>query len=284
MTIKTLFAFAFALLAATLVIPPEVEAKRFGGGMSLGKQYSMPRKAAPPAQVQQPAAARPAAAATGGSGRWLGPLAGLAAGGLLAALFFGDAFEGIQAFDILLIAALAIGGILLFRAMRRSAPTPAGAGAHGGSLGSGVPPRTAPMPPISGGPASAGAEGDVPAWFDGPAFVEGAKTHYIRLQAAWDQADFSDIREYTTPQLFAELKRERDQLGPARQYTEVVTLSAELLGVQRDGDQAVASIRFSGLVREEEGGGANSVDEIWHVQHRWESSEGDWLISGIQQA
>ena len=59
MKIKSLFAFVFALVAATLITLPEAEAKRFGGGMNLGKQYSMPRSAPRPAQTQQPAAASP---------------------------------------------------------------------------------------------------------------------------------------------------------------------------------------------------------------------------------
>lgn len=284
MITKTLFAFAFALLAATLITVPEAEAKRFGGGMSLGKQYSAPRTAAPPRQAQQPGAAtRPGAA--GGASRWLGPLAGLAAGGLLASLFFGDAFEGLQIMDMLLIVALIVGGVMLFRAMRRGSQ-PAGAGAHGGPVTAGFRADEGRMLPASATAASAadGAGDEAPVWFDGPGFIEGAKAHFIRLQAAWDQSDFRDIREYTAPQLFSELKLERERLGPAHQYTEVVTLDAELLGLQRDGDLAVASIRFSGLIREEESAAANQVNEIWHVQHPWDSSVGDWLIAGIQQA
>ena len=286
MKIKNLFAFVFAMLAAAMIALPEAEAKRFGGGMHLGKQYSMPRSAPRPAQTQQPAAvsSRPAAPAASGASRWLGPLAGLAAGGLLASLLFGDAFEGVQILDILLFGALLAGGVMLFRAMRRGAPSIAGAGANGGSVAAGGRPdadlsHSASLPvPVESG------EGEAPIWFDGPAFVEGAKTHYIRLQAAWDQADFRDIREYTAPQLFAELKRERDRLGPEAQFTEVVTLNAELMGVQRHGDRAVASIRFSGLVREEERAAAHPVSEIWHVEHAWDSRDGDWLIVGIQQS
>lgn len=284
MITRTVFALTIAVLATALATAPNAEAKRFGGGMSLGKQYSMPRSAPPARQAQQPAGARPSAGAAGGASRWLGPLAGLAAGGLLASLFFGDAFQGLNIFDIVLIAALAIGGLILFRVMRRGAPAAAGAGAHGGPVATGY--RTAERQGpsfASSGSTGSGGEG-APAWFDGSDFVEGAKTHFIRLQAAWDQADFRDIREYTAPQLFAELKRERERLGPAAQFTEVVTLNAELLGVQRDEDQAIASIRFSGLIREEEGGGANQVNEIWHVQHPWGTSAGDWLIVGIQQA
>jgi predicted lipid-binding transport protein (Tim44 family) len=63
----------------------------------------------------------------------------------------------------------------------------------------------------------------------------------------------------------------------------VVTLNAELMQVERDDDLVVASVRFSGLIREETDGPAQPFDEIWHVQHPWASSEGDWLIAGIQQ-
>jgi predicted lipid-binding transport protein (Tim44 family) len=131
-------------------------------------------------------------------------------------------------------------------------------------------------------PSDASAS-DAPVWFDDAGFIDGAKTHFIRLQAAWDQSDFRDIRDYTTPQLFAEIKRERESLGDAPNYTEVVTLKAELLSVQRDADQVVASVRFTGLIREEESGTAKPLDEIWHVAHDWDSADGDWLISGIQQ-
>jgi predicted lipid-binding transport protein (Tim44 family) len=122
-----------------------------------------------------------------------------------------------------------------------------------------------------------------PTWFDGPGFVEGAKTHFIRLQAAWDAADWRDIRTYTSPQLFAELQQEHPRSATPGQYTEVVTLNAELMQVERDDDLVVASVRFSGLIREETDGAAQPFDEIWHVQHPWASSEGDWLIAGIQQ-
>ena len=122
-----------------------------------------------------------------------------------------------------------------------------------------------------------------PVWFDAAAFIAGAKDHYIRLQAAWDKADFQDIRDYTTPELFAELQRDRDRLS-GTQYTEVVRLNAELASVQRDGDLAVASILFSGLIREDQQGLAQEFREFWHVQHAWASAAGDWYVAGIQQA
>lgn len=324
--LKTLLTATLAILVAGLLILPEpVEAKRFGGGGNVGKQYNtMPRQAPPPQQAQraapgqgQAAAAQRAPQASGAS-RWLGPLAGLAAGGLLASLFFGDAFQGFQIMDFLLIALLVIGGVILFRTLRRgqARPAPAAAGALGSVGAATTDPepsagdyaRTTPTGahPRLGGPGAAdlgaarpgrggvtlagmGASPPQPAgtdqfpyWFDGVGFIQGAKTHFIRLQAAWDQGDLQGIREYTTPELFSELQRERGRLGGS-QYTEVVRLQAELLTLQRDGDLAVASIRFSGLIREGEQDAAQEFNELWHVQHPWASPQGDWLIAGIQQ-
>lgn len=320
MKLQTLLATALALLmAGLLALPESAQAKRFGGGGNVGKQYnSMPRQAQPPQPTQraQPSQGQAAAATrapqASGASRWLGPLAGLAAGGLLASLFFGDAFEGFQIMDFLLIALLIFGAVMLFRMLRRGqrAPLPSAAGAFGSaapatpaptagvyardsSPGSGTlggagdvaaEPRTGGfVPPAMGAapPQPAGTD-QFPYWFDGIGFIEGAKSHFIRLQSAWDQADFADIRDYTTPELFAELQRERERLG-GTQYTEVVRLQAELLTLQREGDLAVASIRFSGLIRESEQGVAEEFNEIWHVQHPWASPEGDWHIAGIQQ-
>jgi len=283
---KTLLTFVLALITLSVLTIPDAEARRMGGGSNLGRQTTMPKQAQPPAaaptQAQRPGAAAPAA---GGASRWLGPLAGLAAGGLLAAMFFGGAFDGLAPMDFLLIAALAIGGFFLFRAMRKRTPAPtpvtsAGRMAPGyGGMGGFTPDQSAAAPT-----ASAATRDEAPAWFDGPAFAEGAKDHYIRLQAAWDQADWHDIRTYTTPQLFAELQQEHGRSATQGQYTEVVTLNAELLQAQRDGDLVLASVRFSGLIREEADGPAQPFDEVWHVQHPWATRDGDWLISGIQQA
>lgn len=319
MKLQTLLTTALALLVAGLLaLPQPAEAKRFGGGGNVGKQYNtMPRQAQPPQQTRQAtpsqgqAAAAQRAPQASGASRWLGPLAGLAAGGLLASLFFGDAFEGFQIMDFLLIALLVFGAFMLFRMLRRgqAGPRPAAAGAFGSTVPVGASPAAtadayarSPSPDLGAGgtaaaggrtggfiPPAMGAQPPQPAgtdqfphWFDGMGFIEGAKTHFIRLQAAWDQADFRDIREYTTPQMFAELQRERERLG-GTQFTEVVRLQAELLTLQRDDDLAVASIRFSGLVREEEQAAAEEFNEVWHVQHPWTSPEGDWLIAGIQQ-
>ena len=278
---KTVFSLLLALMTVSFLTIPDAEARRLGGGANLGKQTTMPRQAQSPAAAplpaQRPGAAAPAA---GGASRWLGPLAGLAAGGLLAALFFGGAFEGMTAVDWILIAALAVGAFYLFRSLRRRTPAQAAVTSAG---------RMAPgYGPIGGLPAGAGPvtaatpRDEAPAWFDGRGFAEAAKHHFIRLQAAWDEGDWQDIGTYTTPQLLAELQQERERSAHPGQQTEVVTLKSEVLQVQRDGDQVLASVRFSGLIREEAGGPAQPFDEVWHVQHAWANRDGDWLIAGIQ--
>lgn len=288
MRVKTLLTATLTLLLAGLLsLPQTADAKRMGGGGSYGKQYSTPSQAGTPGQAQAPlAGAGQRAQQPGGASRWLGPLAGLAAGGLLASLFFGGAFEGFQFMDFLLIAALVFGAFLLIRRFRRTQASPQPAGAYTRTAAVGAGPGAPPNIQRAGrsGARPQPATGNqAPAWFDAAGFVVGAKGHYMRLQASWDKADYEDIRSYTTPELFAELHRDREALG-GPQYTEVVQLNAELLSVQRDGDQAVASILFTGLVREDRQAPAQPIRDIWHVQHAWASPAGDWFIVGIQPA
>ena len=309
MKLATLFTCAIALIfTALMVLPESADAKRFGGGRSFGKQYkTMPRQAQPPRQASQPKQEQPGRQQAGagqarpqsGMSRWLGPLAGLAAGGLLASLFFGEGFEGISVMDVILILVLVGGGFLLFRMLRGGRPAPVAAGSGSGPGPSPAPAAmdhqyresARPETPPAGGfipaglgstPPQAQGNDEFPFWFDGPAFIEGAKQHFIRLQAAWDQADFEGIGEYTTPEMLAELRRERERLD-RHQVTEVIRLQSELVTIQREGDKVVAGIRFQGLIREEERGVAEEFSEIWHVVHPWDSPDGDWLISGIQQ-
>lgn len=291
---NSLAALVITLITLSLFAPPIAEAKRLGGGGNMGKQYNMPHSA--PAQQTRPVspANMPAAPAsmprTTGASRWLGPLAGLAAGGLLASLFFGDAFEGLQVMDFLLIIAVILGGFLMFRLMRRGSgpiPAPAGTGQpHGGR--SAFPHTSGRTPPPKASSVSPSADSgsstlQAPAWFDVQGFVAGAKSHFLRLQSSWDKADFNDIRGYTTPELFNELERERLNLGSKPQFTEVVTLNVALAAVRREGSQVVVSLEFSGLIREETSDTAQPFREIWHINHEWESAAGDWFVAGIQQ-
>ncbi|OOZ36730.1 Tim44 domain-containing protein [Solemya velesiana gill symbiont] len=292
----SVFSMVFAVLALAVVPVNEAEAKRFGFGKSFGKQYNssrmkQPSKSTNTTSSQQTTtnAAAAGAARTSGASRWLGPLAGLAAGGLLASLFFGDAFEGIQPMDILLILVLVFGGMMLLRAMGRKAAQSQAAGLSGmnpqirgnEAVDHGSDARF--QDEMAGGPAADTMPFEAPAWFNTETFAQGAKTHFIRLQAVWDKGDLKDIAEYTTPELYAEIQAERLNQGDERHFTEVVTLNAEIVSLQREGDQVVASVHFSGLIREGGGAQASEFAELWHVTHGWDSPEGDWHIAGIQQ-
>lgn len=294
-----LFLVLFSFLSFTQV----AEAKRFGGGKSFGyskqmkpKQYNQKQTPA-----QKPAAQPQGSKAAGnrlqsGASKWLGPLAGFAAGGLLAAMLFGDGFEGIQLFDILLIALVAFILFKLF-ARRQPQPTYAGHGTDDDSQTYQPAPtqhrETAPTPeynPHAGGSiigsglsADAQPVAEAPDWFDQAAFLDGSKQHFVAVQKAWDELNLDTIRDYCSPELFAELQQEMSMMQPHQNHTEVDTLYAEMADMAIDGDYFVASVRFNGFIKEEQGGAAHAFNEVWHIR-RLAVGEGDWQIAGIQQS
>src|SRR5512135_1396464 len=84
------FAILLTIVLTSLsLLATNAEARRFGGGSSFGKQRTMsaPVQKAPAAAPAPGTPAQPAAAPQPAGNRWLGPLAGLAAGTGLAALF-----------------------------------------------------------------------------------------------------------------------------------------------------------------------------------------------------
>jgi predicted lipid-binding transport protein (Tim44 family) len=122
----------------------------------------------------------------------------------------------------------------------------------------------------------------VPADFDVDAFLRSAKTYFIRLQAAWDRGDINDIREFTTPEMFAELKMQLQERGPQPTHTDVVSLNAEMLGVEVVGDQYLASVRFSGMIKEAENAPPEPFAEVWNLSKPIAGQRG-WVLAGIQQ-
>jgi predicted lipid-binding transport protein (Tim44 family) len=269
--------FAVALLSLGLVtLSTDANAKRFGGGSSFGKQRQItPRQAEPAKPVQAPATAP----APGGN-RWLGPLAGLAAGGLLASLFMGHGFDGINFMDILLIALLAMGIMMALRALRRPAPQspqPMQYAGYGEQTLNGMTGLGGTVAPPVVQPASTR-----PNWFQDESFLREAKAHFIRLQAAYDAGDLNDIREYTTPEVFAEISLQIQERGGKANKTEVVTLNAEMVDVASENGLAIASVRFSGLIRED-GDQAAPFSEVWHIQKSLSQPNASWYVAGIQQ-
>ncbi len=301
---------------------------RLGGGRSLGKQSGNVFRREAPAQQGVPAPRQnnanpaptqpqPGVAPQPQRNRWLGPIAGLAAGLGIAALMshfgFGGAMGEMMG-SLLLIGGLVFAGLFLYRLLRRStsssAPQPAygGAGvpsantyrfdvrqpsataapASGGSVSvTGEPLRplgaSAAMTADAAGPAStATATWAVPADFDIGAFIRSAKVYFVRLQAAWDAGDQADIREFTTPEMFAEVKLDIAERGALDNHTDVVELEADLLGIEEDGFNALASVRFHGLIRESREAPAAPFAEVWNLVKPLSGKQG-WLLAGIQQ-
>ena len=123
----------------------------------------------------------------------------------------------------------------------------------------------------------------IPADFDVASFSRNAKVNFIRLQAASDVGNLDDIREFTTPEMFAELKMELAERRGATQHTDVVNIDANVIDVEEGADRYVVSVRFNGMIREEAGAPAESFNEIWHLVKPRQGA-GGWLLAGIQQA
>ena len=318
------FAMVLALATAGLFSADAEASKRLGSGGSSGKQSSIAtQKQATPPQAAPGQAAAPAgaqAAAQSQRSKWLGPIAGLAAGLGLAALAshfgFGEELANFMMIALLVMAVLFI--IRMVMARRQSANQassasgqPAWAAAGAGSNASSQQgfsqtqqgqqqnslfsqQAASQQPAQSGGlfgsmnqPTAASAAQTssqpwgVPADFDVPGFVENAKHYFRRLQAANDAGNLDDLREFTSPQLFAEFAAEiRTRQG--ENYTEVVRLDAELLGIETQDGEYLASVRFSGLIREGRNMPPQSFDEVWNLSKPLQGSAG-WILSGIQQ-
>jgi predicted lipid-binding transport protein (Tim44 family) len=283
---RIMIALFTLVVSVGLGIESAEAAKRLGGGKSLGTQRSVdaPKQAPTAAPAQQAAPGGPAAAAQQrpGMGRWLAPLAGLAAGLGLAALFGDELAPFMGALLVgLLIAAAAV---VLLRVFGRRAQPQQGALQYAG-LGRetvAAPPPSQPVPAgiFQGGGAPASAR--VPPGFDAAGFVKQAKKSFLDLQAANDSGDVSALRDFATDEMFELLKQDAEARGPAGQRTDVMTLDADLLEVVTEGGMHWASVRFSGLIREAPGADAERFEEIWNLRKPADGSAG-WMLAGIQQ-
>ena len=298
------------LMSFALVAQDAEAARRLGGGKSFGRQSMNRDQAAPartPAQdaASKPGQSSPAAPAPAGN-RWMGPLTGLAAGLGIAALLSHFGLMGPFAAalgNILVIALLIFAGMFIWRMIKRSAggkdnspmnanapmrhmkqafdsPTSGklvGSGATTNAYGVAIPSTQSAVE----SPVAADTNTGIPADFDVEGFVRQAKVHFNRLQAAWDTKDLSDIRKFTTPEVFAEIKMQRDEETASGGRTEVFNLEATLLGIETTSEEYIASVRFTGTIREN-GEGAVPFEEIWNLVKPVEGRSG-WLLGGIQQ-
>jgi predicted lipid-binding transport protein (Tim44 family) len=302
-----------ALATAAFAVSDMAAAKRLGGGGGIGMQRqgvaprppaATPGPAAQPVMPAQPGAALPAkpavpaAPAPSGMSRWLGPIAGIAAGlGLAALLSHFGLPEGMGSF--LLLALLAVAGVVVVRMLlaRRASPKPAmqyaGAAeprlskgayqADAAAPAGGSTPRQEPVMPAAAPavPADASAAKPLPPGFDAEGFARQAKVQFNRLQAAYDAADRDTMAQVMTPEMFTEVTRELAARGEHKP-TEVVSLHAGVLEVTTEGASHWASVRYTGVVREDGEANPKPIDEVWNLTKPVDGSSG-WLLAGIQQ-
>jgi len=258
---RNLFSMLMVVLFAFGLLLSDAEAGRFGGGRSFGT-YRASNSYSRAAPLQSPQRG-----ATGN--KWLGPLAGLAMGGLLAALFMQNGIgSGILSW-------LMIGGVclLLWNLFMRSRAPMASQQQYKSNVVSN------PFAQFSPNQAQNAAQ--PPVGFEENVFLREAKSQFLRLQSAYDDKNLNDIREFTTPEVSAEIQLQFQERGDASNVTEVVTLEAVLLDVAEGQQGAVASVRFSGLVKEDPSQTAESFNEVWHFQ---KVNSGDkWVVAGVQQ-
>ena len=239
-----------------------------------------------------------------------GALLGLGLGALLSHLGIGGALASIIS-TILMVALIGLVIMFIVRMVRRK-DTPANpAAASAGGFGNFSPPASGATatPEIGSGlrqqpaafqgnvgldkaaPAGFGGaaaavpthqQWGVPADFDTDSFLRHAKSSFIRMQAAWDRGDTNDLREFTSPEVFAELKMQIQERGNVADYTDVVNIDAQLLGIEQTATDYLASVQFNAMIRSAKDALPEPFVEVWNMSKPL-SGPGGWVLAGIQQ-
>ena len=310
--------------AVMFTVTADAEARRMGGGSSFGRQSTQinrtPATQAPATPAARSAAAPAAGAAAGtaaaaqrsGMSRFLGPIAGIAAGlgiaALLSSLGLGGALLEFLS-SAILIGLVIFGIMFIVRRLRGGAQRPAFQGAgqgtgpgamrHSDNLRTPEPmqrndfgaqntqPNAQPFTPASASIPAATTEVAqpvdtswyIPADFNTVAFLQEAKKQFAHVQAIWDKGDVEQLRGYLTDDLVKELSPQITE-NAGRTKTDIVLLNAELLGMEQVADGHLASVRFSGMLREEANQAAFRFEEVWNL---YKTDNSGWLLAGIQQ-
>lgn len=273
-----------------------------------------PAQAAPAHNAAQPAPAAPPAAAQPQRKPWGAMLGGLAAGLGLAwlahSLGFGAEFGQFLLFALIAVALFALIGLF----MRRRAPAQGDNGPYAFES-AGAPTQPAALPQynphnvgndasarpmdtdptythtaerqgtVIGSALSGPQTWGIPADFDSVGFVKAAKDNFIVLQKAWDHSDIATLRAMMTDTMLQEIKtqlaeREANASGQPNQ-TDVVMLEAQLLGIEDLNGFYMASVEFSGMIREEPSAGPTPFREVWNMSKPKDGTSG-WLVAGVQ--
>lgn len=295
------------------------DAKRLGGGKSIGKQSNnvTQREAAPAQNVAKPATPAPAAAPAPAAPKrpWGAMLGGLAAGlglaWLASSLGLGHEFGQMLMFGLLALGImLAVGWFMRSRKAAQAGQGAAPAAFQG--AGPAVATASAGYSPANvGNDASArpwernsmtfdaaGTSGSmigsalvgsqnwgVPAGFDTAGFLSAAKANFVTLQAAWDKSDIAALRAMMTDTMLQEIQTQladrEAHTGAPVNHTEVIGIEAQLLGIEDLGEDYMASVEFNGMIREQPSAGPSPFREVWNMT-KPKSGQVGWLVAGVQ--
>ena len=294
--------------------------KRFGGGKSIGQQSSNVTQRQAPAQGAAKAPPPAGAAAAAPKKPWGAMLGGLAAGlglaWLASSLGFGEGMAQFMMFALLaLVIMMAVGWFMRSRKAAQSQNTASSPFAFQGASASNAQTLNSYRPENVGNDASArpwernstafealkpapgagasmigsGLSGSqswgVPDGFDAEGFLRSAKANFVSLQAAWDKSDINALRVMMTDTMLQEIQsqladREVHTGGPVN-LTDVVMIEAQLLGIEDTGAGYMASVEFSGMIREEPSAGPSPFREVWNMTKSKTGNSG-WLVAGVQ--
>jgi predicted lipid-binding transport protein (Tim44 family) len=313
--------FMASMMIALMTLSSVADARPAGSGRTFGRQSQSvrqmraPAPAPAPAPSQQqsyqrpaPAPAAPAPLPQKRPSMWKGLLGGALLGLGLGALFSHFGIGGAMASalsSLLMILLLVLAVVFIVRMFRRKDtpanptftgfnqnPMPASAtpeigsglnSAYQGNQGgfqSGF--SNAPSGVALDKPAPAHQQWGVPAGFDTDAFLRHAKASFIRMQSAWDRGDLADLREFTSPEVYAELSMQIQERGGQPDYTEVVSIDGQLLGIETTDRDYLASVQFDGMIRNAPGAPTEPFVEVWNLSKPL-AGNGGWVLAGIQQ-
>lgn len=124
----------------------------------------------------------------------------------------------------------------------------------------------------------------VPAGFDAEGFLAACKKNFVTLQDSWDRSDISSLRAMMTDEMLDQIKSQladrESHTGGGINKTDVVMLDAKLLGIEELTDVYMASVEFSGMIREDASAGASPFREVWNMTKP--RAGGGWLVAGVQ--
>ena len=297
--------WSMLLVCAMALSAQGAQASRLGGGDSLsasqGVAVALAVADAPSAIAAPRAAIETAVAPSAGRSLLGGVAASLGLAWVASRLGMGEGFERV----LLVVAVLVIGAAVLRWALRSKGSAAKAAGlayaSASGAVGTAAPQTPRAYSPknvgndasarpwessagVTGHDQNASPDSGLPEGFDEAGFLKASRTNFVNLQAAWDRADIPTLRAMMTDDMLGKIETqlaEREQSSDAATHqTEVMVLEAHLLGIEEQKEVYMASVEFSGLMREDPSAGPSPFREAWNITRP--KTGGGWLVAGVQ--